>query len=188
VQAQTMTDSEAMIRVREGELSRLSVLFERHHRRLFGYCLRFVRDRAAAEDLVQEVFVRMLKYRHSYREQGSFDAWMFRLTRNLCLDYVARRGGEISVAEIRGEEEEAPEAGPDTVAARREELRLLERALGRLPEDKRELLLLARFGSLTYEEIAETLGCTVGALKVRVHRALKQLEDQFRRATGEMAS
>jgi RNA polymerase sigma-70 factor (ECF subfamily) len=92
------------------------------------------------------------------------------------------------VAEIRGEEEEAPEAGPDTVAARREELRLLERALGRLPDDKRELLLLARFGSLTYEEIAETLGCTVGALKVRVHRALKQLEDQFRRATGEMAS
>lgn len=177
-----------MVRVREGDLSRLSLLFERHHRRLFGYCLRFVRDRAAAEDLVQEVFVRMLKYRHSYREQGSFEAWMFRLARNLCLDHVSHGRAELPVEELHPENDESAEAGPETVAARREELRHLERALGSLPEEKRELLLLARFGSLSYDEIAETLGCTVGALKVRVHRALRQLEEQFRRTTGEMAS
>lgn len=188
MEGESMTDSEAMARVREGDLARLSILFDRHHRRLFGYCYRFVRNREAAEDLVQEVFVRMLKYRNSYQEQGSFDAWMFRMARNVCLDHVAGRGTEVQMEELPRELEEAVEAGPDAVAASREELRILERALGRLPEDKRELLLLARFGSLTYEEIAETLGCTVGALKVRVHRALKQLKDQYTLATEEMAS
>ncbi|MDX1631548.1 MAG: RNA polymerase sigma factor [Thermoanaerobaculia bacterium] len=188
MEGQTISDDEAMARVRDGDLARLSILFDRHHRRLFGYCFNFVRDRTAAEDLVQEVFVRMLKYRHSYREQGRFEAWMFRMARNVCLDHVDRRGIEIPVEEIPREADESPEAGPDAVAAGREELRILERALGRLPEEKRDLLLLARFGSLTYDEIAETLGCTVGALKVRVHRALKQLEDQYAMASEGRAS
>lgn len=166
----------------------LSILFDRHHRRLFGYCFRFVRDREAAEDLVQEVFVRMLAYRHSYRERGTFEAWMFRMTRNVCLDHVAARDAEVLVRELPPEADGMPEPAPDDVAARREELRHLERALRRLPEDKRELLLLARFGSLTYREIAEISGCTVGALKVRVHRALQQLKEQYVLATEEVES
>ncbi len=176
---QSISDAEVMARVRDGDLGKLSVLFDRHHRRLFGYCFRFVGNREAAEDLVQEVFVRMLRYRRSYRERGTFEAWMFRMTRNVCLDHLAALEAEVLVEELPPQSAEAPEPEPDVVAAGREELRYLERALDRLPEDKRDLLLLARFGSLTYQEIAESLGCTVAALKVRVHRALRQLKEHY---------
>ena len=71
---------------------------------------------------------------------------------------------------------------------KREELQKLQRALGRLPEDKRELLLLARSGTLSYEQIAALLGCSVGALKVRVHRALQLLREAYARVDAEALS
>jgi RNA polymerase sigma-70 factor (ECF subfamily) len=76
-------------------------------------------------------------------------------------------------------EEAAPGPAPSEEAERREEVRLLSRALHRLPVDKRELLVMARFGALGYREIAETLGTTVGAVRVRVHRALKELRQVY---------
>jgi len=182
------SDSELMGRVREGELERLSELFERHHRRLFGFFLRLAGNRAAAEDLVQEVFVRLLKYRHTFRSEAEFTPWMFTLARNAAVDHFRGRPKEVQ------ENPDAPEpAAPISAAAdhpgerleRREQARLLHAALGRLAPDKRELLLLARFGDMRYDSIAELLGITVGAVKVRVHRALKELRSAYREVAGE---
>jgi RNA polymerase sigma-70 factor (ECF subfamily) len=70
-------------------VDRLAMLFDRHHRALFGFFYRMTGDRPAAEDLVQEVFVRVLKYRAAYREQGSFKAWLFRIARNARHDFAS---------------------------------------------------------------------------------------------------
>ena len=85
-------------------------------------------------------------------------------------------------------ERPSPEAPPNERAARREELRLLERALRRLSVEKRETLLLARFGAMPYTEIAETLGCTVSAVKVRVHRAVRELREIYSKMADEVVS
>jgi len=79
----------------------------------------------------------------------------------------------------------APEPTPDQRAGRQQEIRLLQRALARLPLEKREVLLLSRVQELKYNEVAEILGCDPGTVKVRVHRALKELRDIFRELTGE---
>ena len=84
-----------MSQVRDGDLEKLGILFERHHVRLFIFFLRMTGDRAASEDLVQEVFVRMLKYRKSFRERGEFSAWMFALARNVSADYFGRRFADV---------------------------------------------------------------------------------------------
>jgi RNA polymerase sigma-70 factor (ECF subfamily) len=174
----TLEDEAVMRLVREGDVGQLGILFERHHGRLYNYCLRLTGDPETSRDLVQEVFFRMLKYRATYRDDGSFLPWFYRLARNACFDHLRGSGREVA-ADVEAMEEAAPGPAPSEEAERRQEVRLLSRALHRLPVDKRELLVMARFGALGYREIAETLGTTVGAVRVRVHRALKELRQIY---------
>ena len=171
--------SEAMSRVRDGEIDRLSELFERHHRRLYNFFLRLVGNRAAAEDLVQEVFVRMLKYRKSFRPGAKFAPWMFALARNAAADHWRSRPRELA-ENPDAPEPAAPFEHPLAGLEADEQRARLHAALARLPEEKRELLLLARSGTIRYDGIGELLGCSTGAVKVRVHRAMKELREAYR--------
>jgi RNA polymerase sigma factor (sigma-70 family) len=177
-------DAELMRRVREGELERLAELFERHHRRLYAFFRRLAGERSSAEDLVQEVFVRMLKYRHSFRDDREFTPWMFALARNAGVDHYRSRPRELPV-DPEAPEPAARETHPVERLERREQGELLGAALARLAPEKRELLVLARFGEMRHEEIGELLGISVGAVKVRVHRALKDLRTAYRLVSGE---
>jgi RNA polymerase sigma-70 factor (ECF subfamily) len=181
------TDSELMSRVRDGEIERLSELFERHHRRLYHFFYRLAGETGAAEDLVQEVFVRLIKYRHTFRDDARFTPWMFAMARNAGVDHFRKRPKELPELEDAAEPA-APFEHPVELLEQRERSERLQAALGRLPEEKRELLLLARFGEMRYERIGELLGISVGAVKVRVHRALKELRKAYLLLDGEGAA
>jgi RNA polymerase sigma-70 factor (ECF subfamily) len=178
-------DDGLMTAVQRGDVGRLGVLFERHHRPLFNFFVRLTGDRGAAEDLVQDVFFRMLKYRATYQPGTQFRAWMYHLARNAHIDrYKARRRELLADPEdLREPASEDPP--PGSALERRQQLALLSSALARLPEDKREVIVLSRFSGLSYEEIARMLGCEVGALKVRVHRAVRALRDAYFEVSGE---
>jgi RNA polymerase sigma factor (sigma-70 family) len=171
-------DADLMTRVRDGETESLAELFDRHHRRLFNFFLRLTGRRSVAEDLVQEVFVRMLKYRHTYRPGAALAPWMFTLARNAAADHWRARPRELE-RDPEAPEPTAPTVHPlDRLEAAEERSRLRD-ALGRLPPEKRELLLLARSGEMRYERIGELFGISVGAVKVRVHRAMKELRAAY---------
>jgi RNA polymerase sigma factor (sigma-70 family) len=170
----SMSDEELMAQVRNGVGEMLGVLFERYQLSLFNFYLKLTGDRTASEDLVQEVFFRMLKYRQSYRPETPFRAWMYQIARNARVDHLRRRRPETS-----WEPEMSPAVAPADTAQQSQEAALLHRALMRLQEDKREVLLLSRFQDLKYEEIAQLLGCETGTVKTRVHRALKELREIF---------
>lgn len=177
-------DSELMVRVRDGETDRLGELFDRHHRRLFNFFLRWTRDSGAAEDMVQEVFVRMLKYRHTFRSGAEFGPWMYALARNTAHDQWRGRPKELP------EDPEGPEAAaafehPIEGMLAEERRGQLAAALDLLPAEKRELLLLARSGELRYEAIGELMGISVGAVKLRVHRAMRELRGAWHQVAGE---
>ena len=174
------------MQVRAGDVEQLSILFERHHQRLFGFCLGILGNRESARDLVQEVFFRLLKYRESFRPEAPFAPWLYRLARNACIDHL-RKSGRERPAEPDLDRPDPTPLVPEEIE-RREELQKLQTALARLPEDKRELLLLARSGTLNYEQIATLLGCSVGALKVRVHRSLQLLREAYARVDAEALS
>ncbi len=180
------SDSQLMTAVRGGQLAQLGVLFERHHRRVYGFCRRLTGNPAAAEDLVQEVFMRLLRYRESYRPGAEFAPWMYTLARNACLDHLRSRQvptvGEVEIDERPGGEPSAFET-----TAGREEVRRLQRAFRRLSAGERELLVLARLEGRRYQEIAELLECSVGAVKLRVHRAVRRLQELVRDPAGEAA-
>src|SRR5215467_1613888 len=117
-----------MQEVRAGAVGKLEVLFDRHSRALFRYFLHLTSDRAASEDLVQEVFFRILKYRHTYEPETTFRAWMYQVGRNAWLDQAGRRKGEVALAESAGEIGSA-ETPADRQVQNKEETALLRRAL-----------------------------------------------------------
>jgi RNA polymerase sigma-70 factor (ECF subfamily) len=182
-------DEELMIAVREGEVHRLAELFERHHRRLYRFCLRMSGAPALAEDLVQEVFMKMLRSRHTFRNGSRFEPWMFQVARNACADHFRRRRPEDELSDDpEVVEKTTAEATAPAEVELREDVFRLRRALERLPADRRELLVLARFEARAYDEIAQLLDCSVGAVKVRVHRAVKQLRQEYQALEQESPS
>src|SRR5687767_2086899 len=124
--------------VRDGDIGQLGVLFERYHGPVFDFLSRMTGDRLAAEDMVQDVFMRILKYRGTFRDEGSFETWLFRIARNARADYFRQRPPVEALGDEALERPE-PQAGPARrLEADRDRARL-RRALMQLREDKREL-------------------------------------------------
>ena len=173
-------DHELMLAVRGGDLDCMGDLFARHHRNLFGFMYKLTGSHVVAEDLAQTVFQRMLKYRHSYRDTGSFTAWMYHLARRCAADnYRKAQAAPMGVdpAELCGHADAGPQA-VDLITAR-EDQALVQAALLQLDAESRAVLLLSRMHELSFAEVAEVLGCSVGTARVRAHRALHMLRVRF---------
>jgi RNA polymerase sigma-70 factor, ECF subfamily len=159
--------------VRDGDVAKLGLLFERHHGGLFDFFCRTVGDRPAAEDLVQEVFIRILKYRRTYRDEGRFQTWMFHIARNVRTDHVRKRRPDQLTNNVP--EPATDGAGHAAAIETAQDVERLRRALMRLPDDRRELVVLARYRGMPHDEIAAVLRVDAGTVRVRLHRALKEL-------------
>jgi len=143
------TDNDIMVRVQEGEIDSLSFLFDRHHCALYNFFLQMTRNREMSEDLVQDVFLRVLKYRRSYRSKGSFAAWLYRIARNLLANAMKRKVRDITREEmIPCLEPSLSDFMPDNLLNRKDEIRLLQIAMEKLPVAKREILALSRLRGL----------------------------------------
>ena len=184
-----LTDHDLMIAVRAGEIRRLGELFERYHRPLYGFFVRLTNQPSVGEDLVQIVFYRILKYRHTYRDEGKFSAWIYHLARKVAADHFRKHAATpASVDPAALPEQPDPDPQPSEQAATAEDVTLLRAALARLPLEHREVLVLSRLEHLEHKEIARLLDCSVGAIKVRAHRALKELRDVYFKIRKEKAA
>jgi RNA polymerase sigma-70 factor (ECF subfamily) len=170
------TDHELMAATARGDLNALGVLFDRHHARVHALCYRLTGDASLADDLVQESFLRILKYRKGFGARAAFTTWLYRLVRNVCMDHLNAEARNRTRLGLVGREQEHETAGSGESDPRLETLRT---ALHGLSPDKREVLVLSRYEGLSYAEIAEVCGTTVGAIKVRAHRAMRELRQQF---------
>lgn len=187
--AMAASDHELMVAVRAGDLARLGDLFERHHRPLYGFFVRLTNQPALAEDLVQVVFQRLLKYRHTYRGEGRFGAWIYHVARMVAADHFrrqARHATPTDPADLAAFPD--PGAAPDASAATADDLALLRTALTHLDLADREILVLSRLQHLAHAEIARLCDCSVGAVKVRVHRALLELRATYFKLRREPAA
>jgi len=173
-----MSDEHIMEAVKNGNLQQASILFDRYHKRIFNFLARMAGDREAAEDLTQNVFLRMLKYRHTYKPEMKFQSWIYQMARNAFSDYYQQQKQRIPV---KMEVEKLDDHLPDLMEAleQEENEKRLIRALAQLPDDYRELLVLTRFQHLKYEEVAGFLNMTVANVKVKVHRAIGQLRENY---------
>jgi RNA polymerase sigma-70 factor (ECF subfamily) len=169
----SLDNESVMAMVRDGQVEKLAILFERYHVKVFNFLLRMTGDRTLSEDLTQEVFFRMLKYRHTYVESRKFTTWMFQIARNVNVDHLRRNHPEVAADDAP--EPAARNRAPLDDLEKKENVHRLREALARLPWKKRELLVLSRFHELKYHEIAELMDCSVSSIKVGVHRAIQDL-------------
>jgi len=167
----------ARVRAGHGETA-LVLLFERHHGPLFGFLYRLTGHTATSEDLVQDVFLRVLRYANSFRPGEAFRPWLYRIARNVLADHWARRKAELPL-DLHAMALPAPTNCAHADLEYAQDQDRLQQALNQMPLEKRELLLLSRDPELSYADLATTYGCSISALKVRVHRAMQELRSLF---------
>ena len=176
-----------MLLVKDGNVEKLAVLFERYHVMIFNFFLRLTGNRNISEDLVQDVFVRVLKYRSSYQGQNKFTVWLYKIARNAHIDFLRKKKDEISLEEY-WDETPSQDPSPHHKAEQAQEIARLNQALATLSMKKREVIILSRFQNLKYKEIAELLGCHIGTVKALLHRSVKELGKAYFELSGGVAS
>lgn len=172
-------DRTLLERIRRGDTSGAADLFERYAPGLLRFADRMLSDRSAAEEVTQEVFVKVISRAHQYDGRAEVSSWLFAIAANACRDRRRRerRAPVVALEAIP----EPPQKGEGIEGAllHRERRDVVRRALGNLSEEQREALVLARYHGMPYAEIARTLGISVGAVKTRIFRAIETLKAHF---------
>lgn len=181
------SDESLMLRYREGDVRAFEVIVTRHRKPIYNFILRFVRDAAQAEDVMQETFLRLIKGADNYEKQAKFTTWMYTIARNLCVD-ASRRGKHRKAASLDapiGEDEGATlldmvsdgAVGADGKAIQRELAIRMKQAIEALPEEQREIFLLREVSDLQFNEIAQVVGVSENTVKSRMRYALEKLRE-----------
>jgi len=173
-----LTDEILMSNVKAGQLADLAELFDRYNVLLYNFFLKLTGESAASEDLTQNLFYRIIRYRHTFNiEQGSFKSWVYQMARNQHADYYRT---EKKVSDLFTQTSEDIESIPARETSNQEEeFQRLRLVLGKLGPVERELIVLSRYQGLKYAEIAKMKDVSVGAIKVQIHRAIKQLRNLY---------
>ena len=170
-----------------GDEAAWETLVRNHTRRVFGFCYRFTGKESEAQDLTQEVFLRVFRSLKSYRSgEGAFATWLARLSRNLLIDHYRRSKQERATESIEEqlpmiEERAATSARPEGMLAGREASEMLAAALQKLSPDLREAVILRDLQEMEYREIAEVLKVPEGTVKSRLNRGRAELARVLRR-------
>jgi RNA polymerase sigma-70 factor (ECF subfamily) len=168
------TDGDIVRAVLAGDVERYAVLVERHRDRYARYAAHMLGSHDAAEDAVQDALVRAFEHLADCREPEKFAGWLFLILRNRCFAERRRDRREGRLPEEAAEAVAAPERS-DRAVEQRERAGALERAVGQLTAEQREVVVLKHVEGLGYEEIARLTGATVASLKMRMHRAYDRL-------------
>lgn len=170
-----------MSKIQEGHLDLLGVLFARHSRRTYAQCFRIVGNSDASEDLVQEAFLRVLRYRNNFRGESLFSTWFYRIVQNVCYDHLGAQQKEGAAFDKLAAEQESHETH---VPMDDSEISVTRVAFGKLSNEQQQLLIMARIDGHGYREIAAKIGTTEGAARVRVHRTILELQSIIDELSG----
>jgi len=185
------TDEELMARFQAGDAAAMEELFARFQKPLFNFFYRMVCRRETAEDLVQETFLKLCRFGHTFcGDNAKFTTWLYSVAGNQCRDHLrhSARRPETTAAELEqdytDDQPEMPNVVGDSPVEEhlmRMELREeLQTAIKSLPEKERAAIILREYHGLEYKDIAETLQCPIGSVKVLIFRARQRLRERLK--------
>lgn len=172
-------------RARQGDESAFEALVNLYGKKVYNTACRICKNEADAEDVAQEVFLKVYRALPNFKGESSFSTFLYRVTVNACLDFVRRSGRAAAESLVRqdadGEEYEYlpadAEQTPERQSERAELRETLRRSILRLSDEHRTVILLRDVNGLSYEEIAAVLSCSVGTVKSRINRAREKLRE-----------
>jgi RNA polymerase sigma-70 factor (ECF subfamily) len=183
-------DAELMLRVKHGDLQAFEQLVQVYQHPIVNLAFRMLRDLDEAEDLAQNVFLRVFQSAPRYQVTAKFSTWIFTIARRLCLNEIRRRGrhpAQSLDSSPSEDPEQAPRQYPDgktfsppQAFLHRELEQKIQEALAALPDKQRLAIALCRENELSYEDIARVLGCSVPATKSLIHRGRETLKDKLK--------
>jgi RNA polymerase sigma-70 factor (ECF subfamily) len=188
-------DVELMLGFQAGDLQAFERLFSRHARSIVNFAYRFVRNREVAEELAQEIFLKVHDAAPQYRPEAKFTTWLFRIATNVCLNEIRRphfKATHCSLTigtddrELPVELEDTERPGPQAVMERRAVAVALKQALERLPEKQRLAFILNKYQDLSYAEVAEVMKISEKAVKSLIHRAKEAMAERLRPLSTEL--
>ncbi|MDP4223619.1 MAG: RNA polymerase sigma factor [Bacteroidota bacterium] len=174
---ETIPDETVMLNIKNGNLAEMSVLFERYHVRLFNFFLKMGLSRDTSQDLTQNLFYRMIKYRHSYKNGNPVKAWIYQIARNLHADFCRKQRKDDELFKLT--ETFSGDLAEETGDYIEEDFERLSRAFSELGDAQKEIIILSRYQGLKYSEISLIINQSVPAIKVAMHRAIKQLRNIY---------
>lgn len=186
------SDEALVLRARDGDYDAFEALFERHRQLVYRFAYQMTQRRDDAEDMVQEAFVRAYQNLHRYRDEAKFTTWLLRIVSNLCTDQarMSQRRTGLEQREASGALEWMTTGDFENPVENLEQDRrreVLRKAIMALPEHHRQMIVMRDLEERDYNDIAATLGCTVGGAKLRVLRARRALRDRIAPLLGEEA-
>lgn len=162
--------------VQDGDLSKMGLLYERHHRDLFGFFYRMTNSGSESEDLVQNVFYRLLKYRHAFKNEGKFVYWLYAVARNAARDLYKKNDPLQYASEVNSlSNDESQDLNMEEKIESNEKRELLKKAIMKIPQEQREAILLSKFQGMKYQDIAVISRCTESAIKARIRRGIMEI-------------
>lgn len=183
-------DVALMLRVQAGDESAFRALFEKFSPRILPYVRRMVGSEARAEEVTQDVFVQVFRFRQRYRPESKLSTWIYTIATNHCLNELRRPERRLRVdLWNRRDGDEGPEEPslpdrdmptPEEGASSRELSRLLDKSVADLPPKQRAALLLSRVDGLAYKDVGTMIGCSEGAVKALLFRATQTLKKQLK--------
>ncbi|HEX3659985.1 MAG TPA: RNA polymerase sigma factor [Acidobacteriaceae bacterium] len=190
-----MSDAEIMLRVREGDDTGFSFLIEKYRRPIINFMFRMVHNQAVAEELAQEVFLRVYRSRHTYRAEAKFTTWLYRIATNLGVNHARDTKYERSAQTVYLDQPDA-ETGttPDVADARTsveedlvkdERMRAIRKHVMALPERQRTAVLMHKYQGLDYKEIGAVLKLSESATKSLLFRAYQTLRERLKEFVGQ---
>lgn len=191
----TRTDEELVALAQAGDLDCFNQLVARWERPIYALAYRTLGREEDARDVVQEAFLRAFRGLRGFRGQAKFSSWLYRITLNLCRDWVRRERRAPVVQLPEGadpmevaDQRMAPVESVEDLVARKEMSGAVARALAELPEDQRVAILLKEYHGLTFQEIADQLDCPLSTVKTRLYQGLSVLRRRLERRQAEEAS
>lgn len=172
------SDIELMLKTKAGDDSAFSELMNRHYKGVLNFIYRFTNMKENSEDLAQEVFLRVYRSASKYRPEAKFTTWLYKIATNVSLTHVKKKNTNVSLDEMNentGELENPDLEISDDIIYRKEMKNVIITAMETLPEREKIAIMLCKYEGLSYEETAQVLECSVGAVKAYVHRGRMKL-------------
>lgn len=184
------TGTKLMLRFQQGDESAFREIVEQHKLSVLNLCYRFVGNKNDAEDIAQDVFIRILNAAPRYRPDASLSTWLYRITVNVCLNFQRRKkilnffslNHQFESGQTTGDRlpDLISEEQPDIILEKKELQMLVQQAIQSLPENQQTVVILHRYEGLSYQEIAAVLNTTVSAIESRLHRAKLNLQRKLK--------
>ncbi|MEA2463903.1 MAG: hypothetical protein QOJ98_1650 [Acidobacteriota bacterium] len=173
-----LSDQQLMLIVQGGDYSPASEIYDRYSSRIYNFAYRFLRNAEAAEDAMQDVFIKMMKRANQYNGESKLSTWLFSITANHCVDFLRKVENKITkeTEDVLIELPGPSELAPDKQLEQRDAETQVEELLGMLTPDQRQAILLARYQGLSYAEIAQVVGSSEGAVKTRIFRGMEAMK------------